>query len=111
MSISDCVRLITHKWAMTDVKVTRLEDRDLRTLLEILQNAGADSWVTSQLKCNPFVNVAGTLRRSLQSEQPSLKVAWFRLVLRDAEPAPVLQNRILSAYSSLLKGRTKFDKR
>lgn len=68
----------------------------------LLKSAEGILWVTQRSSDNPFTNVAGTLLRTLQSEQPSLKVAW--LVLRDADPAHVLHRHILSAYKDLLKG-------
>lgn len=86
--------------------ITTWQGRDLVPWLQfLLKSAESILWVTSQGQCNPFVNVAGTLLRTLQSEQPSLKVTW--LILRDPEPAHALQRRILLAFSSLLKGENE----
>lgn len=85
--------------------ITTWQGRDLVPWLQILlESAESILWVTSGGQHNPFVNIAGALLRTLQSEQPSLKVTW--LVLRDVEPAHVLQH-VLSAYSSLLKGENE----
>ena len=86
--------------------ITTWQGRDLIPWLQILlELAESVLWVTSRGECNPFVNIAGTLLRTLQSEQPSLKVTW--LVLRDAEPTHALERHILSPYSTLLKGENE----
>lgn len=86
--------------------ITTWQGRYLVPWLQILLKfAESILWVTSGGQYNPFVNVAGTLLRTLQSEQPSLKVTW--LVFRDAEPVDVLQRHILSAYNSLLRGENE----
>lgn len=86
--------------------ITTWQGRDLIPWLQILlKSAESVLWITIRGQCNPFVNVAGTLLRTLQSEQPSLKVTW--LVLRNEEPAHILEQHILSAYSSLLNGENE----
>ncbi|MCJ1465537.1 hypothetical protein MMC07_004155 [Pseudocyphellaria aurata] len=86
--------------------ITTWQGRDLVPWLQILVKL-ADSvlWITIGGKCSPFANVAGTLLRTLQSEQPSLKVTW--LVLRNEEPAHILRQHISSAYSNLLNGENE----
>ena len=74
----------------------------LQTLLRYSQSI---LWVTQQAAQSPYSNVAGTLLRTLQSEQPSLKVMW--LVFRDTEPLPFIQATIKSAYAALLKGENE----
>lgn len=69
----------------------------------------ADSilWVTQKNFCNPFNDLAGALLRTLQSEQPSLKVTW--LVFQDVEKQSMQsrQKHLLSAYDSMLKGENE----
>ncbi len=70
--------------------------------------ASADSilWVTHQNSCNPFNDLAGTLLRTLQSEQPALKVTW--LVFKDKKQSiESEQKHILSAYESMLNGENE----
>ena len=86
--------------------ITTWQGRDLVLWFQtLLKSAESILWVTIRGQCNPFVNVAGALLRTLQSEQPSLKVTW--LVLSDAEPTHILRNSIVSAFSSLLKGENE----
>ena len=64
-------------------------------------------WVTQQDACDPFHGLAGSLLRTLQSEQPSLKVTW--LVFKDIEKLSVQSRRkhLLSAYDSMLNGENE----
>ena len=64
-------------------------------LQELLVSANSIIWVTQQSSRNPFTNVAGTLLRTLQSEQPTLQVTW--LSFGDAEEKSVVQASIASA--------------
>ena len=83
--------------------ITTWTGKSLLPLLQVLlKSAEGILWVTRQGSESPFSNVAGALLRTLQSEQPSLKVTW--LVLRDADPAHVLQKHVLAAYNALLRG-------
>ena len=52
----------------------------------------------------PFTNVAGSLLRTLQAEQPSLKVGWVRLHQAGLLSEPTIQGHIASAYNAMLKG-------
>ena len=79
-------------------------------LLPWLQNllCSADSilWVTQEVSCSPFNELAGTLLRTIQSEQPSLKVTW--LVFKNVkESMRSIQKHIFSAYESMLMGENE----
>lgn len=52
-----------------------------------------------QASQNPYTNVAGTLLRTLQSEQPSLRVTW--LSLGNTEDETIIQVSIASACTAL----------
>lgn len=71
-------------------------------LQELLVSANSIIWVTQQSSRNPYTNVAGTLLRTLQSEQPTLQVTW--LSFGDTEEKSVVQASIASAYSTLNQG-------
>lgn len=70
----------------------------------LLKSTTGILWVT-QGPDNPFNNVAGILLRTLQSEQPSLKVTW--LLLRDPDQVHVLQRHVLTAYNAHLRGENE----
>ena len=74
-------------------------------LQNLLKSANSILWVTQEASQSPFNNVAGTLLRTLQSEQPALKVTW--LVFRDAEKESFFQATIASAYTALLNGENE----
>ena len=57
--------------------ITAWEGSDLLPWLKImLKLADSILWVTKDDTSSPFQNIAGTLLRTLQAEQPSLKVLW-----------------------------------
>lgn len=74
-------------------------------LQELLASANDIIWVTQQASQNPFTNVAGTLLRTLQSEQPLLKVTW--LSFGDTEQEAVIQASIASACSARSQGENE----
>ena len=71
----------------------------------ILDSASSVLWVTQQRPKNPYNNITGNLLRTVQSEQPSIKVTW--LVLNGAYPGCVLQEAIASAYDGLQSGENE----
>ncbi|MCJ1473023.1 hypothetical protein MMC13_001672 [Lambiella insularis] len=71
-------------------------------LRHFLKYADNIVWMTQERNDSPFTNVAGTLLRTIQSEQPSIKVMW--LVLSEAESEATVQDAITSAYAALLSG-------
>ena len=57
-------------------------------------------WVTQRDSKNPFLDLAGNLLHTLQSEQPSLKVIW--MIFDNTEDQMVIQNAIESACNGEL---------
>ena len=89
--VIDCVeKSVITTWAGADLIVW---------LQELLASANSIIWVTQRASQNPYTNVAGTLLRTLQSEQPSLKVTW--LSFGDTEGEAVVQASIASTCSAL----------
>ena len=74
----------------------------LQNLLEYADNI---MWVTKQKESNPFTNIAGSLLRTIQSEQPSIKVTW--LVLSDDPSESTIQESVDYAYASLVSGENE----
>ncbi|KAL9610967.1 MAG: hypothetical protein Q9204_009049, partial [Flavoplaca sp. TL-2023a] len=68
----------------------------------------ADSllWVTPNASSSPFVDVAGTLLRTLQAEQPSLKVSWLCLNQNETDEIKIMKS-IKLAYSSMMQGENE----
>ena len=71
-------------------------------LQDLLKSANSIIWVTQQASQNPYTNVAGTLLRTLQAEQPSLQITW--LSFADTEADSVVQASIASASAALSQG-------
>lgn len=69
----------------------------------LMDHAESLLWVTTDVSSTPFVNVAGTLLRTLQAEQPSLKVCWLVLDKANIEEAEFTE-KIDDAYNSMLQG-------
>ncbi|KAH0544910.1 Type I Iterative PKS [Glutinoglossum americanum] len=59
-------------------------------------------WVTQRDPHNPFTGMAGTLLRTLQAEQPSLKTTW--LIFDRGEDTSVIQKAIASTIAGPLVG-------
>jgi len=74
-------------------------------LREILESANSVLWVSQRRPKNPYNNIAGNLLRTLQSEQPSIKVTW--LVLQGTHHEPMMQEAIASAYIGLVSGENE----
>ena len=69
--------------------------------------ASSDSiiWVSRHSSSNPFTYVAGSLLRTIQSEQPSIKVAW--LVFTGGETDSFIQKTIASTYTAIKTGENE----
>ena len=74
-------------------------------LQDLLKSADALLWVTWQKFHNPFTNIAGTLLRTIQSEQPKIKITW--LVFKADEPLSIIQDTIADAFSAMLSGENE----
>ncbi|KAL8829024.1 MAG: hypothetical protein Q9170_006352, partial [Blastenia crenularia] len=69
----------------------------------LMNHAESILWVTSDISSGPHVNVAGTLLRTLQAEQPSLKVCWLAMGEAEMEGA-AFAGKVNDAYESMLQG-------
>ena len=76
-------------------------------LQALLKSCNSVIWVTQQATDSPYTNIAGTLLRTLQSEQPSLKVTW--LVFRESIAESFVQATIASAYTAMLNGENEIS--
>lgn len=63
-------------------------------------------WVTLDSSSNPFVDIAGTLLRTLQAEQPSLKVSWVCLNHSQMDEKTLME-KIESGYTSMIIGENE----
>jgi len=68
----------------------------------LLKCADSLLWVTGPNSTSPSYQLAGTLLRALQSEQPSLKVSW--LTVSGKAKLDTTEEKILKAYASMLEG-------
>ncbi|KAL9601094.1 MAG: hypothetical protein Q9179_002982 [Wetmoreana sp. 5 TL-2023] len=84
--------------------ITSWSGNDLIAWLQyLMKHAESVLWVSLDVSSGPFAEVAGTLLRTLQAEQPSLKVSW--LLLNDADMGEeLLMGRIENAYESIQRG-------
>ncbi|KAI4174174.1 MAG: hypothetical protein LQ343_002509 [Gyalolechia ehrenbergii] len=57
-------------------------------------------WITTNTSSSPFVNVAGTLLRTLQAEQPSLAVCWLVV----DQPHIEFAQKVNDAHHLMLQG-------
>ena len=74
----------------------------------LLKSADSILWATQPGPASPFQQVAGTMLRTLQSEQPSLKVLWLVVPNTDrVMGGGTLERRILEAYASMLEGENE----
>ncbi|KAI4123666.1 MAG: hypothetical protein LQ338_005156 [Usnochroma carphineum] len=84
--------------------ITGWPGKDLIPWLQhLMKHAESLLWVSMNASSSPFVNVAGTLLRTLQAEQPSLKVCWLVVDDADTEEAS-LSGKIEDAYTAMLQG-------
>ncbi|KAL8851489.1 MAG: hypothetical protein Q9221_003589 [Calogaya cf. arnoldii] len=75
-------------------------------LQHLMKQANSLLWVTQDASSSPFVDIAGTLLRTLQAEQPSLKVSW--LCVNQSERNDVeLVKSIEIAYASMMQGENE----
>ncbi|KAI9818135.1 MAG: Type I Iterative PKS [Pycnora praestabilis] len=71
----------------------------------LLKSSKTIMWVTQENLQSPYTNIAGTLLRTLQSEQPLLKVTW--LIFDASSPERFIQTTISAAYGALLRGENE----
>ena len=78
-------------------------------LQTLLKHANSILWVTQQDSSSPFQKLAGILLRTLQAEQPSLKVCWFLYPeeRRRKHGEGRFEQDLLAARSSMLEGHNE----
>ena len=74
--------------------------RSARSLLWVTIDDSGSCWGSG----SPFTNIAGSLLRTLQAEQPSLQVSWLRFSNARLLSDSAIQGHILSAYNAMLAG-------
>ncbi|KAL8760555.1 MAG: hypothetical protein Q9184_003266 [Pyrenodesmia sp. 2 TL-2023] len=80
--------------------ITSWPGKDLIPWLQhIMNHTDSLVWVSRNASSGPFVNVSGTLLRTMQAEQPSLKVCWLVMDIHDASV-----EEIEEAYRSMQAG-------
>ncbi|KAL9582368.1 MAG: hypothetical protein Q9203_005524, partial [Teloschistes exilis] len=69
----------------------------------LMKHSKSILWVTLDAASNPFVGLAGNLLRTLQAEQPSLKVSWLCLDQTQFNHYS-LETEIEDAFQAMLRG-------
>ncbi|KAL8909781.1 MAG: hypothetical protein Q9171_004900, partial [Xanthocarpia ochracea] len=83
--------------------ITTWRGSDLIPFLQCLvKQAKSLLWVTLYASSSPFVDIAGTMLRTLQAEQPSLKVSWLCLNQSEMDEDFVV-SKIENAYTSMIQ--------
>ncbi|KAL8902419.1 MAG: hypothetical protein Q9207_004740 [Kuettlingeria erythrocarpa] len=72
-------------------------------LQHLMQHADSLLWVSRNAASGPFANVSGTLLRTMQAEQPSLKVYWLVIDEADINDTSVVE-KTEEAYISMQRG-------
>lgn len=73
----------------------------------LLKFADSILWVTSSRYQTPFANVAGSLLRSLQSEQPSLRTSWLVNNEMANEAQATFASQVEQAYMRMIDGENE----
>ncbi|CAF9930981.1 MAG: hypothetical protein ALECFALPRED_004772 [Alectoria fallacina] len=73
----------------------------------LLKSADSILWVTSSRHKNPFANVAGSLLRTLQSEQPSLKISWLLIDEMANQDRDTFASQVEQAFVRMAKGENE----
>ena len=73
----------------------------------LLKHAQSILWVTRDRHTNPFSNVAGSLLRTLQAEQPSLKVSWLVTTELTDKNRGIFGTQIEKAYRRMIEGENE----
>lgn len=90
--------------------ITSWSGKDLIPWLQfLLKYADSILWVTQHSVSSPFQKLAGILLRTLQAEQPSLKVCWFVYSeeRRREHGEERFEQDLLGARSSMLEGQNE----
>ena len=73
----------------------------------LLRSADSILWVTRTSYENPFVKIAGSLLRTLQSEQPSLKISWLMVDERVDKEGDTFTRQIEQAFLRMVEGENE----
>ncbi|KAL8802210.1 MAG: hypothetical protein Q9200_006667, partial [Gallowayella weberi] len=95
--IDDLEKSIITTWSGSDL---------IPWLQYLMRNAESLLWVTLDASSSPFVDIAGTLLRTLQAEQPSLKVCWLCLNQSQTDDDSVVR-KVESAFTSMMQGENE----
>lgn len=88
--------------------ITTWTGRELMPWVRVLlKSADSILWVTSSRHTNPFANVAGSLLRTLQSEQPSLKISWLLTDEMANQDRDTFASQIEQAFVRMIKGENE----
>ncbi|KAL8924113.1 MAG: hypothetical protein Q9208_004250 [Pyrenodesmia sp. 3 TL-2023] len=92
--VDDPVRSIVTGWSGKDL---------IPWLQHLMKHADSLLWVSRNAPSGPFVNVSGTLLRTMQAEQPSLKVCWLSIDATDIDDVSLMKD-IEKAFQSMQQG-------
>ena len=70
----------------------------------LLKYAQSILWVTRNGHKSPFSNVAGSLLRTLQAEQPSLRISWLVTTESAAKNRGMFETQVEQAYIRMIEG-------
>ena len=70
----------------------------------LLKYAQSILWVTQNRHTNPFSNVAGSLLRTLQAEQPSLRISWLVTIESGDRNSGIFVTQMEQAYIRMIEG-------
>ena len=73
----------------------------------LLKYAQSILWVTRNRHKNPFSNVAGSLLRTFQAEQPSLKISWLVTTELAAKSRGIFGTQVEQAYTRMIEGENE----
>ncbi|KAL8782267.1 MAG: hypothetical protein Q9213_005541 [Squamulea squamosa] len=96
--IDDLEKSIITTWSGSDL---------IPWLQHLMKHAESLLWVTLDASSSPFVDIAGSLLRTLQAEQPSLKVSWLCLDHTQMQSEQQLVVNIESAFASMIYGENE----
>ena len=73
----------------------------------LLKYAQSILWVTRNRHTNPFSNVAGILLRTLQAEQPSLRISWLVTTELADRNRGIFVTQLEQAYTRMIEGENE----
>ena len=73
----------------------------------LLRSADSILWVTRPSYENPFAKVVGSLLRTLQSEQPSLKISWLMIDETVEKEGDTFTKQVEQAFARMVEGENE----